>query len=108
MKNYSNITPWKEKDNFLDAKFKITGSPVGKKLTSNSGVPGSTPGLSRELGSHMSGSTWAHVPQLLSFSAVEPVIQDKRSVWLLQLEKAQKPQQRAWAPQGRLSIAKNK
>ena len=49
MKNYSNTTPQKEKDNFLDAKFKITGSPVGKNLTSNSGVPGATPGLSREL-----------------------------------------------------------
>ena len=68
MKNYSNTTSHKEKDNFLDAKFKITGSPVGKNLTSNSGVPG----LSGELGSHMSGSNWARVPQLLSLPAVEP------------------------------------
>ena len=104
MKNYSNTTSHKEKDNFLDAKFKITGSPVGKNLTSNSGVPG----LSGELGSHMSGSNWARVPQLLSLPAVEPMLQDKRSTRLLQLEKAQIPQQRGQAPQGRLSGAKNK
>ena len=57
MKNYSNTTPRKEKDNFLDAKFKITGSPVGKNLTSNSGVPGSTPRLIRKLGNYV----WKHL-----------------------------------------------